>query len=133
MRLPRILDEEGQLVLWDALRPRLLNSIAACPRLLQVQQHRPDRACSGWTGTHRGAAPVGAFDVGVAELDEIEEALDRAEDPPRVGEPDERLHRLHPVPLAAQLDQVVPSSDRHVVEYLDPGVVVLHRNEKRHT
>ncbi len=77
--------------------------------LLQVQE-RPAR---------RGVGEVG------------EEVVHRGKDVPAVREPDEGLHRVHPVPLSTELYQMVTLGDRHVVERLNASVVVIDRQEER--
>ena len=108
VRLPGILQVHRQLVLWNGLRTCLTDA-AVDARLLQVQQ-RPAR---------RGVGEVG------------EEVVHRGKDVSAVREPDEGLHRVHPVPLGAELDQVVTLGDRHVVEHLDASVVVIDGQEER--
>ncbi len=67
-----------------------------------------------------------------ALIHEIDESLDAAERHAPVRKADERLHRLGPVPLAAELEEMGAAGVGDVVEHLDAGVMVLNRQEERH-
>ena len=95
-------------MLWDLLRTCGPDA-AIDTRLLQIQE-RP------------GSRRVGNVP---------EEVGNRAEDVPAVREPDEGLHRVHPVPLDPELNQVVALRDRHVVKHLDASVVVIDGQKER--
>ena len=60
-----------------------------------------------------------------ALIDEIFEAVHARECHPPAGKAHEDLRGGGAVPFAADLDQVVAAGDRHVVEQLDAGVVVV--------
>ena len=130
-RLPGILDEDAEIHLLEGLRAGLLDREPAHSGLLQVQEHRSrdalsTRACPGEARPRR----AGALDIPVAVGRVVDEALHAAEDESAVREPDERLCRVHEVEFDAGLIEVIPSHHADVIEQLEPGVVVLDRDEE---
>src|SRR2546426_12472319 len=62
----------------------------------------------------------------------VEEPGNGTEDVATVREPDERLYRIHAVPLGSQLEEMVAARVRNVVQDLDAGVVIVDGEEERH-
>ena len=131
LRLPRILDEEGVVRLWNLLRARLLHGPAPPAGLLQVQQDRTGDARARRAGARCVGRSVRALDVVVASLRIIDEARDAGEDEAAVGEAHEGLIRAHRVHFTARLHVVIATHPARVVEQLHARVIVRDRNEER--
>ena len=94
----------------------------------------PDRARAVVAaGDERVGHVVGAFDVQVPVGHIVQKTVYRGEAHPAVGEPEERLVDAGPVPLTADLEEVVAPDNGDVVQHLEPEVVCgMQRNEERH-
>ena len=119
-------------MLGDLLGAGLLHGQPADAGLLQIDQDGSGDLRALGAGARGGRAAVGALHVPVPLVDEVQEALHRAEDVTAVGEADEGLGRLDAVPLDAGLDQVIAPGQGNVVQQLEAGVVVLHGDEEGH-
>ena len=73
--LPTVLHKQGQFVLRDLLGARFFHGQVADAGLLQIEQNRPGDIRPVGAGSSGAGAAVGAFDVAVALLDEVEKAI----------------------------------------------------------
>src|SRR5439155_17482101 len=110
-RLPGVLDERGRLPLHDRLGAGFLDRAAADAGLLEVEENGAGDGLPRGTRSRLGRGAAGALDV-VRVVGIVEEPVRRAEDEAAVAETDERLDRVDPVPLGADLDRVVAGDDR---------------------
>ena len=76
-----------------------------------------------WLGVGRVGDVVRALHVAVAVGRVVEEPVHRGEGHAAVGEPEERLVHAGPVPLGADLEEVVAPEHGDVVQHLEPVVV----------
>ena len=130
--LPTVLDKQSQFILGHILRARFFHAQAANAGLLQVDEDRAGDFRSFGTDARGAGAAVGAFDIGVALLDEVEKAIYGIEDVASIGKTDKDLRGCDAVPLNPGFDQVIALADGDIVEQLDAGVVVFDGNEEGH-
>ena len=99
---------------------------------MQIEQDGAGDLDAIWTRPRGARTAVGALDIVVAAFHKIEEAVDRVEDVAAIGKTDEGLRGRDSVPLHACFDQVIAHAHGDVVEELDAGIAVIHRNKKGH-
>ena len=130
--LPTVLYKQSQFVLGDLLSARFFHAQTADAGLLQIDEDRSGDFRSFGTGPGGAGAAVGAFDIGIALLDEVEKAIYRIEDVAPIGKTDKGLHGFDAVPFDPGFDQVIVLAYGDIVEQLDAGVVVFDGNEEGH-
>ena len=117
-RLPRVLEEESDLVDVEGLLAQVLRGDAGNGRGLQVEEDGSGDLRAGRAGAGGAARAVGAGHVAVALFHEADEAVHRVEDVAAVAEADELLADRRLVHLDAGLEQMVAEQRRDVVDQL---------------